>query len=216
MRTLPLLLAAAAAITVGALTWSASAQQAPFGYRSPNAITAENLVGVGYDRLKIEGEDPEAMVVTGLLSPAQDSTLSLPARIGYHRFVSDGLSLGLLANYLENGVSTTTWMVGPRLGYSFAMGDDLAFWLRAGINYSTLEVGYGLGTMEAWNLLGAGDLLFVYTPVPHVGLIFGAIAEVGLAGKASVKSSSPLMANGAEQDIRQTFIAGTMGLLLDF
>lgn len=217
MRTLPVLLAAAASLTLGALTWSASAQEGgSFGHRAPNAITAENLVGVGYDRLKIEGEDPSAGLVVGLLSPLQDSRLSVPARVGYHRFLSDGLSLGLLASYLENGVSTTTWMVGPRVGYSFPMGNDLSFWLRGGINYTSMDIGFGLGTMESWNLLGAGDLLFVYTPVEHVGLIFGAVAEFGLAGKMSIKSDNPMVTGGESQDIRQTFIAGTMGLALDF
>lgn len=220
MRTLPVLLAATAAVTLSAFTWTASAQEgSSFGYRSPNAITAENLVGVGWDRMKVEGEDANAGLVVGQLSPMQDSRLSVPARIGYHRFVTDGLSLGLLASYLENGVSTTTYMLGPRVGYSFPMGEDLSFWLRGGINYTHMEVGigFGNGTVEAWNLLGAGDLLFVYTPVPHVGLIFGAIAEFGFAGNYKLKASIPGLGGSSEsQDIRQTFIAGTMGLLLDF
>lgn len=216
MRTLPVLLAAAASLAIGALTWTASAQEGAFGYRYKNVFGAENLVGVGWDRMKI-GDESSSGLIIGQLSPMQDSRLSVPARIGYHRFISDGLSLGLLASYLENGVSTTTYMVGPRVGYSFPMGDDLSFWLRGGINYTALEVGVGFGTMEAWNLLGAGDLLFVYTPVPHVGLIFGAIAEFGVAGEMTLKASIPGIGGSSEsEDIRQIFIAGTMGLLLDF
>lgn len=218
MRTIRVLLSTAASVAIAALTTTASAQQGSFGYRSPNAFTAENLVGVGWDRTKEEGDDASGAIVVGQLSVGQSRRLSVPARVGYHRFVSDGLSLGLLGSYLE-GSGTTSYMVGPRVGYSVPLGDELSLWLRAGINYNRAEFSAGLfGKAEAWNLMGAGDLLFVYTPVPHVGLIFGAIAEFGFTGETSVKSGIPALGGGGElsTDVRQMFVAATAGLLLDF
>lgn len=98
-------------------------------------------------------------------------------RIGVDYFVADGLSIGGNVGISYNTLSKqASWAISPRVGYAFAIGDQLNFWPRLGIGW----VGRGDFDTAVITL----DATFVYNVFNNVGFQFGPTLDAGLANNA--------------------------------
>lgn len=78
-----------------------------------------------------------------------------------------------------------------------AVRGDVNMWLRAGLGYFRASDDYqdaGTGASAARTssiVLGSMEPLFVYTPVPHAGVVFGANLDFTISGEAELEGSAP-------------------------
>lgn len=119
--------AAGAEETVGGATTTPGSPVSVFGNKGQIAISSE--AGATFERTTVSGRDGSA--TTFVLRPGVDY------------FLIKQLSLGVFAgiNYgSEYGLSTTTFAVGPRVGYDIAFSDYFSIWPRAGISYNSTKI----------------------------------------------------------------------------
>jgi hypothetical protein len=100
-----------------------------FGTQGQIAISSE--AGATFERTSISGVD--------------GSTSSFQVRPGVDYFVIRALSVGVfvgLDRESSPGGSTTTFGIGPRVGYDVAFSDIFSLWPRAGLsfNHSSLKI----------------------------------------------------------------------------
>jgi hypothetical protein len=101
-----------------------------------------------------------------------------------------------------NGASMSTdqpkatyWGFAPRVGYVFSIGNLLAIWPRAGIEYmnvgtsSTSQTVAGVtvstGAASVWQLAANVEAMLVVTPFKHFGIALGPTADIPISGKES-------------------------------
>lgn len=210
-----------ALVTAAQSAWS---QEKTFGYRDSNAVTIENLFAVGYTRITqrtesqgVTTDSHTGIFGVGVQGPFQAFYPDAMARIGYHRFVVPGLSVGIVATYLDTGVHFTTYVLAPRIGYAISVGEDTSLWLRGGVNYGHTTISQVGSKEKMWTLMAAGDILFVQGLAPHVAIMFGGIAEYGFAGKQSQEYTLPHPTPPPpSDDFRQLVLGGTLGMAIDF
>lgn len=85
----------------------------------------------------------------------------------------------------------TYWGVAPRVGYAFPLGDKLAIWPRAGVEYydvTTSNVGNGSGSVTQF----AVDLeaMLVVFPWNHVGFTVGPTIDIPVTGEQTTTSTT--------------------------
>jgi hypothetical protein len=109
-------------------------------------------------------------------------------------FVIQNLSLGgfVGVDYLSfgNDVSTTTFTIGPRVGYDIALADKFSFWPRGGfffdsVSLSTTTTINGMSQTSSASTTHLGLNLsapFLYHPVPHFFLGIGPLLSTDLTG----------------------------------
>jgi hypothetical protein len=117
---------AAAEETVGAKVTPGSPVSI-FGNKGQIAISSE--AGATFEHTSVSGVD--------------GSTTSLVLRPGVDYFLIDRLSLGAFLGVDHQATqvgSSTTFAIGPRLGYDIAFSDHLSFWPRAGISYNSTSL----------------------------------------------------------------------------
>lgn len=109
---------------------------------------------------------------------------------------------------------TTTVLLGGRLGYLWAISENVALWPRIGATYASQMARGSAGSEQT---IRATQLLFdpalVLTPVPHVGVLFYPIIDVGLGGSVTTKFSvSGLDRQTTEGTFRTTSFGGALAL----
>jgi len=98
-----------------------------FGSRGQIAISSE--AGATYTHTSVSG-------VSG-------ATTSLVLRPGLDYFVIDRLSIGAFVGIDRKTTpaeSTTTWGIGPRVGYDIAFSDHFSIWPRIGFSYNSISL----------------------------------------------------------------------------
>lgn len=98
-----------------------------FGNKGQLAISSE--AGATFERTSVSGVD--------------GSTTSLVLRPGVDYFLIDRLSLGAFLGVVHQGTqagSSTTFGIGPRVGYDIAFSDHLSIWPRAGFSYNSTSL----------------------------------------------------------------------------
>jgi hypothetical protein len=98
-----------------------------FGSRGQIAISSE--AGATYTHTSVSG-------VSG-------ATTSLVLRPGVDYFVIDRLSIGAFVGIDRKTTpaeSTTTWGIGPRVGYDIAFSDHFSIWPRIGFSYNSISL----------------------------------------------------------------------------
>jgi hypothetical protein len=118
--------ASAEETTIGAHTTPGSAVSI-FGNKGQIAISSE--AGATFTHTKVSGAD--------------DSTTSFVLRPGIDYFLIKQLSLGVflgVESLSQAGGSTTTFAVGPRVGYSIAFSDRFSIWPRVGFSYNSTKL----------------------------------------------------------------------------
>jgi hypothetical protein len=117
--------ASAEETTIGAQTTPGSAVSI-FGNKGQIAISSE--AGATFSHTTVKGSD--------------DSTTSFVLRPGVDYFLIKQLSLGVFLgvdSQSQAGLSTTTFAVGPRVGYDIAFSDRFSIWPRVGFSYNSTK-----------------------------------------------------------------------------
>ncbi len=159
-----------------------------FAARGSNVIAAEGLAGFATYRSSYPDldDEPRTRLQLGALG-------MLPfMRLGYHRFLGHGLSLGTGVQFLKArgnlhySEETTVWGATPRIGWSTPIAASTAFWLRAGpgVSYITTDA-----TRAGQISLGA-EAILVFIPARDLGLMMVAFFESGVAGREIVESTN--------------------------
>jgi hypothetical protein len=105
-----------------------------FGNKGQIAISSE--VGATFERTSVSRVD--------------GASTSLAIRPGVDYFVIKGLSLGAFVGVHYEALpssSSTTFQVGPRVGYDFAFSDHLSIWPRAGVSYRSTKLKLDAGNV---------------------------------------------------------------------
>jgi hypothetical protein len=203
---------------------SSRAQDAlPFSERAQNVIVLDNLGGFVHTSSKAQDQRASGANVAG-----QFATTPL-ARIGYHRFLTGGLSLGagLIYSYEKvdlssiGGAGNTTFGIAPRVGYAIPASASTAFWLRAGFTYVHGSADNSDST--TWQLMPAAEAFLVLTPVSHFGVTLGPFIEYGVVGKQSSCGNNFVVGPGGgttstctDRDLNVLYVGLSIGLLADF
>jgi hypothetical protein len=191
--------AAASFTAVGTfLTLAPLAHAQPLGEAEVVAITAEELTGFTAETSKYDNvTDQEATVSTthfGFL-------LSHGARVGGHYFLWPQVSLGGTLGFASEDGSTsqpdgggtftsdrqadiTLWFT-PKIGFLLPFSPKAGFWFRGGPGLLRTHVHpnpYDSYQQTETHWLLEADALFVYAPVPVVGLLVGPVGDYSLIG----------------------------------
>jgi hypothetical protein len=191
--------AAAGLACVGTLlTLAPLAQAQRLGDAEVFAITGEELTGFTTESSKYDDVTDRAETVN---TTRFNLALSNGARIGVHYFywsrVSLGGTLGFASEdgsasvpdnngtYTDDRQADTTLWVLPKIGYLLPFSDKAGFWFRGGPGLHRTHVHparYNAWQQTETHWLLEVDALFVFTPVPVVGLLVGPVGDLGLIG----------------------------------
>jgi hypothetical protein len=133
------------------------------------------------------------------LSGHSGSSTKLELRPAIDYFVINDLSVGgfIGLDYTHvSGGHTTTFSIGPRVGYNFSLSDRFSVWPKAGLSYSTTSGSSGntqdvivgndvVQTTSSGSSSGLALNLFVpfmFHPVEHFFIGFGPALDVDLTG----------------------------------
>jgi len=183
-------------------------------------------------------------VSTALFTNGAMNTFYTLPRLGLDTVVGPGFTLGASAwvyTNLSESISaktaattipsqdlpkTTYWGVAPRIGYIVPLGDFVALWPRAGIEYhkensSTVSQTGSLsptpGGEQEYQLAADIDAALVFTPWNHIGVTvtaYGAIPIVG--GVSGLGVGNTAIATTGALDASQLAVGLTFGLLVFF
>ena len=138
-------------------------------------------------------------------SGVDGSATTLQLRPAFDYFLMDNLSLGGFLGVEYQSVPTghsTTWAIGPRVGYNVAFSDKFSIWPKAGVSFASTSQSINPTPTEPTGTsisnTGLALNLFVpimFHPVRHFFLGFGPALDVDLTG-----------------DVKTTTIAGRLTL----
>jgi hypothetical protein len=177
-----------AAIVATTLLLAAAASADDFAARGRNVVVVEGLVGVGSYGIDYpdDNSDASTRVHVGVFG-------MLPfTRLGYHRFIGRGFSLGTGAQFLKaTGTlyydrEMTAWGLTPRVGWSTPIASTTSLWLRAGPGLSYLA---STATRTGQVSLGA-EAILMFIPARDFGVMMVTFVESGVAGREIVESTN--------------------------
>lgn len=151
---------------------AANSPSGAFGGKGQLAILAE--AGVVFSHTAISGLD------------ASSTTLVLRPALDY--FVIDHLSVGVFTNVAyekAKGASTTSYGVGPRVGYSIPFTDRFSVWPKAGLSFNSTKL---KTETPAFSDTNSAIALNLFVPVMfhtnHYFVGFGPALDRDLSGDA--------------------------------
>jgi hypothetical protein len=157
----------------------------------------------------------------------------------FHGVIAGGLTLGgglgystISGNHEEpdpgggGGKATideptrSVFTFAPRVGYLASLSPSFGIWAKGGITFasqaaSAKNVCDGTGTCGDVTTTLSGlaldlDPMLVFTPVPHVGILFGPVIDIGLSGTLSSESGG----NKVEEDLKISNFGAAAGIAL--
>ena len=191
--------AAAALASAGTLvTLALPAQAQPLGAVETFAITGEELTGFTAESSKYDDLNEEQNTYN---TSRFNFALSHGARVGVHYFLWRQVSLGGTLGFAsEDGsrdvpdgggtfsndrqADTTLWVL-PKIGYLLPVTPKAGFWFRGGPGLRRTHVHpeqYNTWQQTETHWLLEADALFVFAPVPVVGLLVGPVGDLGIVG----------------------------------
>jgi hypothetical protein len=167
------------------------------------AVAANSPSGVFGDKGQITiSSDAGLSISSKSISGVDGSTTTLILRPAIDYFVVNNVSVGGFVGleYVKAGEAhSTTFAIGPRVGYNFAFSERFSFWPKLGFSYSNSNAsGTPLppGASVSGNHLALNVFAPVmFHPVQHFFLGFGPALDTDLTG-----------------DAKQTTIAGRLTL----
>lgn len=105
-------------------------------------------------------------------------------------FISDQLSLGgSLGFFSQSGDwNNSGFLLSPRIGYAIPLSRAFTFWPRGGLTYFDIE--------QHSELALTGEAMFVASPQPSWGILFGLTLDLTVAGDAANDGDRSGMAIG--------------------
>ncbi|MEO8900716.1 MAG: hypothetical protein ABI488_03665 [Polyangiaceae bacterium] len=162
-------------------------------------VAANSPSGVfGYKGQTTISSDAGLSISNTSTSGVSGSTTSLVLRPAVDYFFANNVSIGGFVglDYTSaSGAHSTTFAIGPRIGYNLAFSDKFSFWPKLGVSYSTTSVSREVvalpngGTVTATDASGNHLALnifapVVFHPVDHFFLGFGPALDTDLSGDA--------------------------------
>ena len=158
------------------------------------AVAANSPSGVfgGRGQLAIS-TDAGLYVSTTSTSGVDGSTTRLTLRPAVDYFVFNNISAGgvIGLDYTStSGAHTTTFAIGPRVGYNFAFAERFSFWPKLGFSYSSSSTSVAVeptppGTSASGNHFALNVFAPVmFHPVQHFFVGFGPALDTDLTGDA--------------------------------
>ena len=161
------------------------------------AVAGNTPAGRFGDKGKLTvSSDAGLSIATTSVSGVDGSTTTITLRPAIDYFVVNDLSLGGFVglDYIKAGGShSTTFAIGPRIGYNLAFSDRVTLWPKLGFSYSNTDVSTDLAagpnTTISTGRSGSHIALNVFVPVmfhpvPHFFLGFGPALDTDLSGDA--------------------------------
>lgn len=130
------------------------------------------------------------------VSGVDDSTTSVVLRPAVDYFLVDHLSLGGslgLAHTSTGGFSSTSWSIGPRIGYDFPLSERVSVWPKVGVSFASTSFDGDGGELpgvdvddDETNTAVQLNLYvpFLFHPVQHFFIGFGPALDQDLSGDA--------------------------------
>jgi hypothetical protein len=167
------------------------------------AVAANSPAGVFGDKGQVTISSDAGLSISSTSTSGVDgSVVKLELRPAVDYFVVNNVSVGGFVglDYISAGdAHSTTFSIGPRVGYNFAFSERFSFWPKLGFSYSNSSASGAPLPAEAsiaGNHLGLNVFAPVmFHPVPHFFLGFGPALDTHLTG-----------------DAKQTTIAGRLTL----
>jgi len=162
------------------------------------AVAANSPSGVFGDKGQITiSSDAGLSISTESISGVDGSTTKLELRPAVDYFVANNVSVGGFVglDYVStSGAHSTTFAIGPRVGYNFAFSEHFSFWPKLGFSYSTSSVSIDTPAAPgapASSFGASGNHLalnvfapVMFHPVQHFFLGFGPALDTDLTGDA--------------------------------
>lgn len=176
-------------------------------------IAIDSIAGGMYLRpASTESSDDESIFRLGSFMGLVSALAPSPTRLGIHQFIGDTLTLGAGLFYGDHGSLGTSYVLAPRIGAAFPIGESTSFWLRGGIAYWHNDENFG--TLKA--LLPGGEALFVLSPAEHFAFTLGVVGEASVWGKAQPKALFGTGPVSPDRDIHVSQFGFTFGALAYF
>lgn len=177
------------ALTISTTAHLALAQatgERSLGRRGQVAVSVERLFGVSHTSQSQGNASFTSVSVVGSSGYSLGFTPYSIPRLAIDGFLTDGLSLGVGANFANlssSSESSTITVIGfsPRMGYAIEVSSGFTFWPRTGISYISIDTG-----TTAYQLAATLEAQCVITG-PHLGFMLAPIADIGLAATRNNK-----------------------------
>jgi len=160
-------------------------------------VAAKSPSGVFGDKGQLTISSDAGLSISNTSTSGVDgSTTQLTLRPAVDYFVVNNVSVGgfIGLDYTStSGGHTTSFAIGPRVGYNFAFSERFSFWPKLGFSYSTSSTsidatvapGTTVSSSESGNHLALNLFAPVmFHPVQHFFLGFGPALDTDLTGDA--------------------------------
>lgn len=161
------------------------------------AVAANSPSGVFGDKGQITiSSDAGLQISNTSISGVDGSVTSITLRPAIDYFLANNFSLGGFVGVdhsSTSGAKSTTFSIGPRVGYNLAFSDRFSFWPKVGLSYSNTSVsvdGVSNGTDIVTSSVSGSHLALnifapvLFHPVEHFFLGFGPALDTDLSGQA--------------------------------
>jgi hypothetical protein len=159
-------------------------------------VAANSPSGVFGDKGQLTvSSDAGLSISTTSISGVDGSTTELTLRPAVDYFVANNISVGGFVglDYTStSGAHSTTFAIGPRVGYNLAFSERFSFWPKLGFSYSTSSTtGDPTPTGETRDVSGGHLALNIFAPVmfhpvQHFFLGFGPALDTDITGDGKV------------------------------
>jgi hypothetical protein len=158
------------------------------------AVAANSPSGIFGDRGQLTISTDSGLSVSSTSTSGVDgSTTKLTLRPAVDYFVANNVSVGGFVglDYTStSGSHSTTFAVGPRVGYNFAFSERFSFWPKLGFSYSTSSTTIDTPPAPGAPSASGNHLALnvfapvMFHPVQHFFLGFGPALDTDLSGDA--------------------------------
>ncbi len=171
----------------------------------------DRVMGVAFDRKTITPPSPQKETTykstTIALFGMQAAESGMLPRLGLDYFVVESVSVGGSLLYIhqstsaesdgnsQDGDTTSTFGISPRVGYAMQFDETFSFWPRAGITYVSRSTetpadpaNPGSGSTDKFSGLDLTiEGMFGISPFSHFAILVGPYLDLGLSGTHSVE-----------------------------
>lgn len=156
-----------------------------FSHGGTAVVGAERIVGLNVSSIDGAGFENADRTTVGVFGSPDPATPYEVPKLTFDYFVVNAISVGggvIVASISpDEGESSTTMILSPRLGFGLPLWRGIGGWIRAGITYYD-------STQQDFDISGIGlnlDAMLVLAPSEHFAFTIGPIVDLGLSGTAS-------------------------------
>lgn len=207
MKRLACLVAGASTLLLSGVAMAQDATAGPVDAAPVNAFGGAGQISIQSD-LQLSFQSTSFSAPDGGEDPESRTTITLAPALDY--FVADNISIGGQLGYTstsQGDASSSAITIGPRVGYNLSLSDQVSFWPRLGLWYSsissetevTVPDGMGGTTTQTADVSGSKMGVSIFAPflvhlADHFFVGIGPNVDMDLSSKVededSVKETS--------------------------